>query len=98
VAARKLEREKLRAEKAAQAALKKARREEVTLQKQLAKQHQAEAKSVKLKQNKCRQAAQLESVAESSNSGVGYETEVILGASKSGRLRKQPKHLQNYAL
>ena len=98
MAARKLEWEKLQAEKAAQEALKKARKEEVTLQKQLAKQRQAEAKPVKPKQNKCRQTAQLESVTESSNSGVGYETEVILGASKSGRLRKQPKHLQNYAL
>ena len=98
MAARKLEREKLRAEKATQAAVKKAQKEEVTLQKQLAKQRQAEAKSVKPKQNKCRQTAQLESVAESSNSGVGGGTEVILEASRSGRLRKQPKHLQNYAL
>ena len=97
-AARKLEREKSRAEKAAQVALKKARKEEIALQKLLAKQLQAEAKSSKHKQTKCKQTVQLDSVAESSNSGVGGGTEVILEASRSGRLRKQPKHLQNYAL
>ena len=97
-AARKLEREKSRAEKAAQVALKKARKEEIALQKLLAKQLQAEAKSSKHKQTKYKQTVQLDSVAESSNSGVGGGTEVILEASRSGRLCKQPKHLQNYAL
>jgi hypothetical protein len=70
----------------------------VALQKQLAKRLQAGAKSIKQKQNKCKQTAQLGSVTGSSNSGVRCKTEVILGASRSGHLRKQPKHLQNYAL
>jgi hypothetical protein len=98
LAARKVERGRIRAEKAAQVAIQKAQREEQATQKQVAKQLQDEAKSIKAKQlNERRRAAQLESIAESSSGGV-CDRGVVLGVSRSGRLRKQPQHLQGYAL
>jgi hypothetical protein len=98
LAARKVERGRIRAEKAAQVAVQKAQREELATQKRVAKQLQDEAKSIKTKQiNERRRAAQLESIAESSSEGV-CDRGVVLGVSRSGRLRKQPQHLQGYAL
>ena len=93
-----MERGRIRAEKAAQVAVQKAQREELATQKRVAKQLQDEAKSIKTKQiNERRRAAQLESIAESSSGGV-CDRGVVLGVSRSGRLRKQPQHLQGYAL
>jgi hypothetical protein len=96
-AARKLERGRVRAEKAAQVAAQKAQKEELANQKRIAKQLQNEAKSIKSKQlHKCG-AAQLEPVVKS-GSGEVCDRGVVLGVSRSGRLRKQPQHLQDYAL
>ena len=96
-AACKLERGRVRAEKVAQVAAQKVQKEELANQKQIAKQLQNEAKSIKSKRlHKCR-AAQLEPIVESSFGEV-CDRGVVLGVSHSGRLRKQPQHLQNYAL
>jgi sRNA-binding protein len=98
VAARKQERELARAEKAAKVAQKKAQKEEEDIQKQAIKQLQNGMKSIKQKQrNKGKKAAQLDSAVEP-NSGVGCDDEVVLGISRSGRMRKQPQHLQDYIL
>ena len=82
------------AEKAAKIALRKAHKEE----KRQAKQIQNETKSIKQKQpDKGKKAAQLDSAIEI-NSGVGCDDEVVLGISRSGRMRKQPQYLQDYIL
>jgi hypothetical protein len=98
MAARKLERERVRAEKAAQEAVKKAQREEEPIQMQAAKQLQNEVKSTNQKQpSKGKKKVQFD-IAEGSDSGAVCEQEAVPSISRAGRVRKQPQRLQGYIL
>ena len=98
VAARKLERKKIQAEKAAQEAIRKAQREEEAIQKQAAKQLQDRVKSTNQKQlGKNKKKVQFD-IAEGSDSNAVCTQEEVPSVSRSGRVRRQPKHLQGYKL
>ena len=98
MAARKLERERVRVEKAAQEAIKKAQREERSIQKQAARQLQDEVKSTNQKQlGKGKKKVQFD-IAEGSDSNTVCEQESVPSVSRAGRERKQPQQLQVYIL
>jgi hypothetical protein len=98
VAARKLERKKIQAEKAAQKAIRKAQREEEAIQKQAAKQLQDRVKSTNQKQlGKSKKKVQFD-IAEGSDSNAVCAQEEVPSVSRSGRVRRQPQHLEGYVL
>jgi hypothetical protein len=96
MAARKSERKKVRAEKAAPETIKKAQRKEETIQKQAAKQLQDRVKSTNQKQLGKRKKVSFD-IAEGSIQ-CGVREEEGPSVSRARRVRKQRQHLQGYML